>query len=229
MSCYTTIMLDHHIQRTIVYQLAFASSMRFGELKPDDIENKLFTYHLKKVIAAGFVEKNNEGLYKLTSEGRRIGKGVFKHENQWIDRAYSTLLLAIRRKSDGAWLLYKRHTHPMIGLAGFMHAQPTAKTNVAKAAAHECKEKTGLEGEFRVHGHGYFRVYHNNELESFTHFTLLVCNDIEGELSQNSELADYYWELRPDFSGSHMLPNMQTLRDMYDDHANTFVEQTFHI
>jgi 8-oxo-dGTP pyrophosphatase MutT (NUDIX family) len=222
-------MLDHHIQRTIVYQLAFATSLRFGELKPDDIDNKLFTYHLKKVVAAGYVAKNDDGLYQLTAEGRRMGKGVLKKESRLIDRAYSTLLLAIRRKSDGAWLLYTRHTHPMIGLTGFMHAQPTATTNITETAALECKQKTGLDGAFRVHGHGYFRVYHDDQLESFTHFTLLVCDDAAGELSQNSELADYHWELQPDFSAPHMLPNMQVLHDMYTGPVDAFTEHTFQI
>lgn len=222
-------MLDHHIQRSIVYQLAFAPSMRFGELKPDDIDNKLFTYHLKKVMAAGYVIKNDDGLYTLTSEGRRIGKGVLKKESRLIDRAYSTLLLAIRRKSDGAWLLYTRHTHPMIGLTGFMHAQPTATATVLETASLECKQKTGLDTDFRVHGHGYFRVHHIGQLESFTHFTLLVCDDARGELSQNSELADYHWESTPDFGAPHMLPNMQVLYDMYADASGTFIEHTFEI
>ncbi|MNH49947.1 hypothetical protein D3C73_15430 [compost metagenome] len=222
-------MLDHHIQRTIVYQLAFAPSMRFGELKPDDIDNKLFTYHLKKVMTAGYIVKNDDGLYALTSEGRRIGKGVLKKESRLIDRAYSTLLLAIRRKSDGAWLLYTRHTHPMIGLTGFMHAQPTATTAILETASLECKEKTGLSADFRVHGHGYFRVYHNEQLESFTHFTLLVCDDAQGELSQNSKLANYHWEQAPSFDAPHMLPNMQALYAMYTGPAGAFIERTFNI
>lgn len=222
-------MLDHHIQRSIVYQLAFAPSMRFGELKPDDIDNKLFTYHLKKVMIAGYVAKNHDGLYVLTSEGRRIGVGALKNEHRLIDRAYSTLLLAIRRKSDGAWLFYKRNTHPMIGLAGFMHAQPITEANIAETARQEVREKTGLDGEFSVHGHGYFRVYDTGQLESFIHFALLVCDDIQGELTQNSTLADYYWELEPNFSAPHMLPNMQTLYEMYAGAEGTFAEQTFHI
>ena len=77
-------MLDHHIQRTIVYTLAFAESMRFGELKPDELDNKLFNYHLKKVIAAGYVAKNDEGLYTLTSEGKRVGKGALKKQSRLI-------------------------------------------------------------------------------------------------------------------------------------------------
>lgn len=222
-------MLDHHIQRSIVYQLAFEPSMRFGELKPDDIDNKLFTYHLKKVIAAGYVAKNDDGLYILTSEGRRIGVGALKSEHRLIDRAYSTLLLAIRRKHDGAWLLYRRNTHPMIGLAGFMHVQPVVDMASTEIARLECRDKTGLDGEFSVHGHGYFRVYDKDQLESFIHFTLLVCDDIHGELAPNNILADYFWEMAPDFSAPHMLPNMQTLYELYTGPSGTFTEQTFHL
>jgi hypothetical protein len=46
-------MLDHHIQKSIVYDLAFAESLRFSDLKPPELENKAFTYHLKKVMKAG--------------------------------------------------------------------------------------------------------------------------------------------------------------------------------
>jgi hypothetical protein len=222
-------MLDHHIQRTIVYQLAFAPSMRFGELKPDDIDNKLFTYHLKKVMLAGYVAKNDDGQYELTAEGRRMGKGVLKKESHLLDRAYSTLFLAIRRKSDGAWLLYTRHTHPMIGLRGFMHAQPSATETAVETAAKACQQSTGLTGTFRVHGHGYFRVYHDQQLESFTHFTLLICGDATGELTQNSELAEYRWDEQPDFAAAHMLPTMKALHAMYAGPAGAFTEQTFTI
>jgi hypothetical protein len=222
-------MLDHHIQRAIVYKLAFTPSLRFGELKPDDLDNKLFTYHLKKVVTAGYVEKNEDGEYLLTAEGRRIGKGAFDSDSRLLDRAYSTLLLAIRRKSDGAWLLYRRRTYPMINMTGFMHAQPVADMTAEEAARSVCAAQTGLVGDFHVHGHGYFRVYRDTELESFTHFTLLVCNDTEGELMQNSELADYYWDVTPDFGATGMLPNMQTLHTMTQSPPGTFVEATFHL
>lgn len=224
-------MLDHHIQRGIVYRLAFASALRFSELKPDELENKAFDYHLKKVVKAGFVEKSEDGAYRLTGEGRRIWRVSQKQakNSNLYDRAYSTLLLAIRRKSDGAWLLYRRRTHPMIGLTGFMHAQPRADQDVTQTATDVCREQTGLAGEFVVHGHGYFRVYHESLLESFTHFTLLICTDIQGELLQSSELAEYYWDTDPDFSAPEMLPNSQTLHKMLEAPVGQFVEQTFDI
>lgn len=222
-------MLDHHIQKEIVYDLAFADRMRFSELQPPELESKAFDYHLKKVVRAGYVVKNQDGTYSLTSEGKRLGKGVKKKQSRLIDRAYSVLLLAIRRKEDGAWLLVRRKTQPLLGLTGFMNAQPTAENSVVSTGAEICRQQTGLVGDFVVHGHGYFRIFRAGELESFIHFTLLQCTDIQGELRQNSELAEYYWDTDPDFSAPGMLPNMQILHKMCAAPAGQFVEKRFDI
>lgn len=222
-------MLDHHIQKTIVYTLAFSDSMRFGELKPDDLENKLFDYHLKKVIRAGLVEKNPDGHYTLTSEGKRVGKGALKAQVRMIDRAYSTLLLAVRRSDDGAWLLMRRRVQPLIGLRGFMNAQPVATQDIVDTARDVCREQTGLTGQFVAHGHGYFRTYRSGSLESFIHFTLLVCSDIQGALHQNSSLAEYCWDTDPDWSAPDMLPSTRTLHKMLEAPAGLFVDETFDI
>lgn len=220
-------MLDHHIQRQIVYRLAFVDSLRFGELKPDELENKLFTYHLKKVVAAGLVLKQEDGSYALTSEGRRVGKGALERERKYIDRAYSIILIALQK--DDAWLLYKRHTHPLIGLYGFMQAKPTADKTILETVAMTCLEETGLSGTFTTHGSGYFRMYRDTELESFIHFTLVVGTNIAGDLRQNSEFGEYEWVNSPDFSGLDMLPNMQTLHKMCERPAGSFVDETFQV
>lgn len=221
-------MLDHHIQRAIVYKLAFSEGLRFSELKPDDLENKAFDYHLKKVVRAGYVEKSDDGLYRLTSEGQLIWRMSQKKATQ-ADRAYSTLLLAVQRQDDNAWLLYRRRTQPMIGLTGFMHAKPTPDATALEVAKQTLYDQTGLTGEFVVHAHGYFRVFRGGAIEGFTHFTLLRCNEIQGALHQNSELAEYYWDTDPDWRAQDMLPNMQTLHKMLQAPVGSFVEQTFDI
>ncbi len=221
-------MLDHHIQRAIVYKLAFSEGMRFSELKPDDLENKAFDYHLKKVIRGGYVKKADDGLYRLTSEGQLMWRVSQKKATQ-AGRAYSTLLLAVQRQEDGAWLLYRRRTQPMIGLTGFMHAKPTPDATSMEVAKQTLYEQTGLTGEFVVHAHGYFRIFRGGTVEGFTHFTLLKCTEIRGELHQNSELAEYYWDTDPDWQAPDMLPNTQTLRKMLEAPAGSFVEQTFDI
>lgn len=220
-------MLDHHLQRSIVYRLAFSPSLRFSELKPDLIENKLFTYHLKKVVSAKLVEKRSDGTYSLTAEGRRLGTRVLDKRLAVIDQPESVLLLAIRRQSDRAWLLYRRKTHPLIGKVGFMHSSPRADEPCELTATRECLEKTGIKATFRTLGGGYFRIYRDMELESFTHFTLLVSDDVKGTLQQNDEYAEYFWVENPDFAGSDMLPNMKTLGNLYQADEPFFVEETF--
>jgi 8-oxo-dGTP pyrophosphatase MutT (NUDIX family) len=218
-------MLDHHLQRSIVYKLALSEGLRFSELKPDSIENKLFDYHLKKVIAAGLAHKDTDGLYRLTPQGRRLGMRVLDSSQVLVDRADSVLFLAIRRGES--WLLYRRRSHPLRDQMGFMHAIPVAHEPVATTAARECKEKTGLICEFKPLGGGYFTVFRGEELESFTHFTLVIAQEVHGELAQTDDLADYCWVENPDFSAPDMLPNMVILSKHCADAGPFFIEETF--
>lgn len=223
-------MLDHYIQRNIVYRLAFApNGLRFSELKPDEIESKLFTYHLKKTVIAGFVVKREDGHYVLTPEGRRLGTKVFDKQLSVADRAESVLFLVIRRQKDNAWLLYRRTVHPLIDRVGFMHTAPRYDVDSVIAAQEACKAMTNLNCDFEALGSGYFRVFDGEKLESFTHFTLLVCNDAQGELLSNDEKAEYLWETSPDFEAASMLPNMSTLAALYKIGKPFFIEKTFRI
>ena len=220
-------MLEHHIQKNIVYTLALTDTARFSELKPNTIENKLFDYHLKKVIVEGLVEKTKDGTYALTPKGRRVGKDALKKNDQLIDRAYSVLFLAIRRKSDGAWLLCKRKTHPLLGKVGFMYAQPSF-TEIAEIAAHDAvKLKTNLDCEFSVRGSGYIRMFEDGNLESFTHFTLLECTGAQDDLQQQDMFSEYYWEVNPDFSAPDILPTLATFAEKLQQPGLFYLEQNF--
>ncbi len=221
-------MLDHYIQRNIVYRLAFTDKLRFSELKPDLLDNKLFNYHLKKVVSAGLVEKTDEGLYALTPEGRRLGVHVLDNQLASVDKADSVLFLVVRRKLDDAWLLYKRKTHPLINKVGFMHCSPNATEN-ATQTARQCIADIGLNGSFIFLGSGFFRVFQNGKLESFTNFTLLVCEDAQGNLASKDEYADYYWQVQPDFTAPEMLPNMSLLSEYYARGERFYVEHTFEV
>jgi hypothetical protein len=220
-------MLDHHLQRDIVYRLAFAEGLRFSQLKPDEIENKLFDYHLKKTVAAGYVRKNDNGEYVLTPDGRKLGLNALQKGQPLFDQAYSILILAVRRKSDKAWLLCRRNTHPLLGRAGFMRALPIAGQSVTATAARACREATGVVASFRVLGSGLFTMYDQDNLESYTNFTFLVSDDAEGELQQNDPLNEFFWAEDPDFTDPDMLPNMKTLGNLHKINQLFFVEKTF--
>ena len=222
-------MLEHHIQKAIVYKLAFSQGLRFSQLKPGELDNKLFDYHLKLVIRAGLVEKNNDGLYTLTSEGRRVGVGVLDKQFMALDRAHSVLFLVIRRQSDGAWLLFKRQTHPLLGKIGFMHVNPEIGKDVFSSAHDELLAKTGINAMFNYIGSGYFTVYEGDDLESYTHFTALVATDASGELAQDSEKGEYFWQADIKSVESELLPTAKTLIDYYESGQPFFIEKTFRI
>lgn len=223
-------MLDHHLQRSIVYKLAFTPSARFSELKPDIVDNKLFTYHLKKTVQEGLVTKSDDGVYTLTPEGRRVSTGALDKEQALItERPLSALFLIIRRKSDGAWLLYRRGTHPLINQVGFMHCLPSFMSSASEAAAEQCQAKTGLIGVFTPLGGGFVHVFNGDALESYTHFTLLYCDDIQGELNPSDQKASYFWETEPDFSDTQIIPTTQLLKGYYEAKQPFFVEKTFRI
>ena len=145
-------MLEHHIQKSIVYKLAFSSGMRFSELQPADLDNKLFDYHLKQVIRDGLVEKGEDGLYRLTSEGRRIGVGAVDKHFAELDRAHSVLFLIIRRTSDNAvgYSLNGKLIHCSAKLVLCTLTQPRT-TISSQLPADELRAKTGLSRHFHIH------------------------------------------------------------------------------
>jgi hypothetical protein len=221
-------MLEHHLQKSIVYSLAFSNGSRFSELKPDDLENKLFDYHLKAVVSGGYVEKGEDGLYRLTTEGRRLGIRAFQKQQETADRAESILFLVIRNKPSGDWLMYRRSIHPLLGKVGFMHAVPKLDLSLSEAANIECLAKTGLKCDFHALGSGYFKTYEGQNLESYVNFTLMVSETAQGELIQNHERAEYFWVSDPDFGAPEMIPNMKVLSDAYSNGKPFFIEQSFH-
>lgn len=72
--------IDHHIQSSILGVLMHKGPRSFSSLKPDDLENSLFMYHMRKLIARGIVEKR-DGHFVLTAEGVRwINKTGVEHK-----------------------------------------------------------------------------------------------------------------------------------------------------
>jgi hypothetical protein len=110
-----------------------------------------------------------------------------------------------------------------------MHCTPKADESVLVTAKNAVQEKTGISCTFRVLGSGFFRTYAGENLESFTHFDLLVSDDATGELVQNDEAAQYFWDRHPDFASDDMIPNMEVLAKLHKRNEPFFIEETFSI
>lgn len=63
--------IDHHIQAKILQRLFSGDSpVSFSDLKPNDIENSLFMYHMRKLEDRGLITRANKG-FLLTPNGAR--------------------------------------------------------------------------------------------------------------------------------------------------------------
>ena len=74
--------IDHHLQSHVVRQLMTHGKQSFSALKPAAIENSLFMYHTRKLIARGIIEKTENG-FQLTAQGAR-----------WANKTEATIHIA---------------------------------------------------------------------------------------------------------------------------------------
>jgi hypothetical protein len=215
----------HHIQKTIIYKLAFAKSQTFSQLKNPEIENKLFDYHLKQTVRDGFVEKLEVG-YALTPDGRKIAPGLAYRESEKSVKAYSIIFTIIKHAETGEYLLAKRLSHPLIGGIGLVHHLPSALTSILETAKLSTLSKTGLNADYKHHASGYFRVFNNDLLESFIHFDLLVCKKATGELKSNDKRQEFLWtkDLAEACALPDALPTLQHLVSLAKGPVNQFLE-----
>ena len=220
-------MLEHHIQKTIVYKLAFCEGMRFSELKPEDLDNKLFDYHLKALIRDKLVEKNQVGLYKLTTEGQHIGVRALDKQFTASDRAHSVVFLIIRSAKNGQWLLFKRLTHPLLNMVGLMHINPIPSDKILDTAKKELLHQTGLMANFSYVGNGFFKVFREKEVESFIHFVALAATSTKGQLRSNSQKGEYFWQADSTDIQNQILPTALEVIKQFQTGKQFFIDKTF--
>jgi ADP-ribose pyrophosphatase YjhB (NUDIX family) len=215
----------HHIQKTIIDTLAVSDGRLFSQLKPEDIENKLFTYHLKQLLSDSWIEKNDTNQYRLTAFGRRRWHTKIKEEER-ASRAFSVLYLVVRSET-GEWLLYRRKTHPLKDKIAFVHATPEHTRTCFEAAEKQLFEKTGLRALFEWRGSGYFRTTHKNQLESYVHFDMLVAVSVSGDLTPNDDTAEYFWAKAIEIHSVDYMMHMPRLLELYNQKSAFFVDEKF--
>jgi hypothetical protein len=65
----------HKVQTYIMRCLTEIDSARFEELRPKDVPANLFAYHLKTLLLAGIIEKDDKN-YRLTEKGGKYVEGI---------------------------------------------------------------------------------------------------------------------------------------------------------
>ena len=105
-------------------------------------------------------------------------------------------------------MLRRRLAQPMYRKVGFVHAEPLPTEPITVTAQRVFEERTGLCADFTPVGSGYVHLLRGEDLESFTHFTLLISKSYTGDLDPLKRNGENFFEKHPDFTSEDMIPSM---------------------
>ena len=218
-------MIEHHVQRQILRLLGRFEKARFTDIKPVELQNNAFQYHLKQLIAARLIQKNADGTYEITAIGKQ--EYIISHldKTELHQQAHAIFLCALR---DGnKWLLAKRKVQPEIGLTGFIHGEPEAHEPLLVTAKRRFFDKTGLTVDFTVAASGYIRIYEGEQLSSFVHATLLTADSYTGTLQTEYYTSSHVWAERKTTEQLPVIPSMSLLFDILEGVSPPFFDATY--
>lgn len=184
-------MIEHHIQKDILLRLSKAPSLRFSELKPDDMESNLFMYHLKQLITGGYVMQDDDKLYALTAAGLGYVDTLTLTTGKPRKQSKLISILALKN-ANGEYLLAKRLLQPSINTwmipSGKQHFGESPEKHVAR----EAEEQFGTDLELKRRGLFDIRITHDDTLVS--HLTAHVYSgDYDGSAPEQSKKFEYKW------------------------------------
>lgn len=178
----------HHIQKAILNNLATVESLRYSELKPDELDGNVFGYHLKQLIADKYVAKTDDGDYSLTLLGRNYI--VHRYEDP-LAQAHTIFLIVIRR--GDSWLMRRRLVQPLLGMSGFVHGEPQAGTRTIETARERLKDKTGLDVDLQIYSGGLITIRKNNQIESYSHAIILSGTTTDDVSIGSDATGEQFW------------------------------------
>ena len=184
--------ISHHIERSILAYLMVHEYARFRDLRPENVETNLFSYHLKLLQKADYVTKTEQG-YTLSRSGLVYVDRV-NIEQMRVRTQPKIITMLLVQDGYGKVLLQRRTKQPYINTwtlpYGKLHVDDLS---VVDAARRESREKLGFDPhKLRHTGDCYITVI-NGTYE-------LLAGDSQGELKEDATVH----------VGRHQVPAIET-------------------
>jgi ADP-ribose pyrophosphatase YjhB (NUDIX family) len=180
----------HIFQRRILFDLLFEKSARYSDLKPLEVENSQFMFHMKQLMEKDLVKKH-DGMYKLTEKGKEVANQLDVESLNIATQAKITTVLCATRGSE--ILIYKRTKNPFFGSYGFPTQKVLWGENIIDTAIKGLKDETGLTGTPILFAIRHYKVHSQAGVlleDKIMHGFLFP--DVAGELTPNNE-GEFFW------------------------------------
>ncbi|MBU1110157.1 NUDIX domain-containing protein [Patescibacteria group bacterium] len=185
-------MVDSPIQLQILSNCCFyESGSRYSQLKPNDIDDDLFNYHLQQLVKKGYLEKRDR-LYFLSEKGKSLATNI-DYETHKIPLNYKVSVYLCPVINNEV-LLYERLKHPQYGYTGLISGKIRYGEPVLSAARREFIEETGLTADFKIIGN-LRQIRRNEDGKVIEDGVFYVCftDQIKGNLTEKNIEGKYFW------------------------------------
>jgi predicted transcriptional regulator len=156
-------MMIHRYEASILRTLRWAEASRFSQLmQPTGLTSDSFKFYLRKLQKSGHVEKGQDGLYRLTADGKEYANNL---DDRRLERQkqpkLSIVAVVCREGVDGnkEYLFQERLRQPFLHYWGLISGPILWGQTAEDTAAHEMTKQTGLSANFRLSGFCRVRDY----------------------------------------------------------------------
>lgn len=184
----------NEIQLRILTSLTTSQKLKYSEIKPLDIENDIYKYHLKHLLEKGFIQKM-DGFYEITRKGIKVTTNI-SAKGEIQDLFKVSVALYVTRKIDNKdfLLVQKRARHPFMGDMSSISGKMHKGEEITDAAKRKLKEETGLEAEFKFLGvHRKIRLDQENILLEDTLYHVCIAEEPRGSLDEQNKYGENSW------------------------------------
>lgn len=158
--------ITHPVQRSILKELLFNPHARFAELNVTGLTNDHFSFHIKKLVELGIVEKSDEH-YTLTTKGRELAGRLDIQKKKFLPQPKLGVSIFVSRMRDGQReiLLGERLKDPSRGEIGWFTEKIQLGESAYQTARRCLLRETGLHAEFAFVGVERFIRKRQRDLE----------------------------------------------------------------
>lgn len=186
----------HFVQASILRELLFHNGTNFASLNKMELTNDHFSFHLRRLLDDGFIEKV-ENKYFLTQQGK-ITAGALDTDSLKTEKwGKASVAVTTKKTIKGKVyiLMQQRLKEPFFNYFGFINGKIRYGDTSENTAIREFLEETGLTGKPKLLG-----IFHKlrgpspKEIKLDNYFFLYLVKNPTGKLISTAEGKNFWMD-----------------------------------